>query len=89
LGTSDGHGPGGEDGSFPIFIDKVKYDVVGEEITGAALRALPTPAIGPERDLYLVVPGGEDDLIDDTESVSIKPGTKFMTVPRLITPGQR
>lgn len=80
---------GGHDHPFPIFVDKQKFEVTGNQITGAAVRALPTPPIGPERDLYLIVPGGEDELVGDTESVAIKPGIKFMSVPRHITPGRR
>lgn len=87
----DGHHHEHGDGvhPFPIFVDKQTFEVTGHEITGGAVRALPSPPIGPDRDLYLVVPGGEDDLIDDGESVAIKPGTKFMSVPRHITPGRR
>jgi hypothetical protein len=81
--------PDGKGRPFPIFVDKQKFDVTSDKITGAAVRALPTPPIGPDRDLYLVVPGGDDELVGDTESVAIKPGTKFMSVPRHITPGRR
>jgi hypothetical protein len=80
---------GGKSKPFPIFVDKQKFEVSGDKITGAAVRALPTPPIGPDRDLYLVVPGGEDELVGDAQSVEVKPGTKFMSVPRHITPGRR
>jgi hypothetical protein len=91
-GRDDDHGRddhGGKDRPFPIFIDKQKFEVTEDKMTGAELRALPTAPVGPDRDLYLIVPGGEDDLVDDTERVGLKPGTKFMTVPKLITPGRR
>lgn len=90
--TPDEHGDaerGGKEHPFPIFVDKQKFDVTGDKITGAAVRALPTPPIGQDRDLYLVVPGGEDQLVADTEPVAIKAGMKFMSVPRHITPGRR
>lgn len=88
----DAHGDaahGRQHHPFPIFVDKQKFDVTEDRITGAAVRALPNPPIGPDRDLYLVVPGGEDQLVGETESVAIKPGTRFMSVPRHITPGRR
>lgn len=86
-GRDDDHG--GKDRPFPIFIDKKKYEVTEDKMSGAALRALATPPIGSDRDLYLVVPGGEDELVDDADSAELKPGTKFMSVPKLITPGRR
>jgi hypothetical protein len=91
--TPAGHGGDGtskgKDHAFPIFVDKQKFEVTGDKITGGAVRALPTPPIGRDRDLYLVVAGGEDELVDDAESAAIKPGTKFMSVPRHIAPGRR
>lgn len=72
---------------FTIFIDKQKVEVSSDSATGAEVRALIHPPIGPDRDLYLVVSGGEDDLIEAAQVVRLKPGTKFMSVPRLITPG--
>ena len=79
----------GKDHTFPIFVDKQQFKVSGDTSTGAAVRALPSPPLGADRDLYLVVPGGDDILVTDTETVSIKPGTKFMSVPAIITPGRR
>ena len=86
-GRDDHHS--GKDRLFPIFIDKKKYEVTEDKMIGAALRALASPPIRFDRDLYLVVPGGEDELLDDAESADLKPGTKFMSVPKLITPGRR
>jgi hypothetical protein len=86
-GRNDDHS--GKDHPFPIFIDKQKYEVTEDKMTGAALRALATPPIGPDRDLYRIVSGGEDELVDDAERVELKPAMKFMTVPKLITPGRQ
>lgn len=70
-----------------IFIDKVKFEVAAATLTGAALRQLPSPAIGDDRDLYLDVPGGEDDLVEPNDTVPIKNGMHFFTVPKTINPG--
>jgi hypothetical protein len=43
---------------FQIQIDRVHYTVESEALTGAELRALVVPPIGPDRDLFEVVPGG-------------------------------
>jgi hypothetical protein len=42
---------------FHIKIDRVEYRVGEEELTGAQLRQLPKPPIGPERDLFEIIPG--------------------------------
>lgn len=43
---------------FEIKIDRTNYKVSEPVLTGADLRRLPEPDIGPERDLFEVVPGG-------------------------------
>ena len=45
-------------GLIPIQIDHKPFRVPGPTITGAALRALPTPPIGADFDLWQDVPGG-------------------------------
>jgi len=72
---------------FPIHIDKKQYKVFDEEMTGAQLRALPDPDLSADYDLFLVVPGGEDVLVSDDQSVSLKAGAHFFSAPRNITPG--
>lgn len=42
---------------FQIQIDRVHYTVSKEKMTGAEVRHVPTPPIGPDRDLFEVVPG--------------------------------
>jgi len=71
----------------PIFIDHVKFDVTEDTLTGAQLRALPTPPVPADRDLFLEVPGGEDRLIADEDTIDIRNGEHFFTVPKTINPG--
>lgn len=70
-----------------IQIDRMHYQVDAGALTGAELRALPDPDIGSERDLFLVVPGGQDQKVSDDESVSLKSGMRFFTAPGQINPG--
>jgi hypothetical protein len=51
------------------------------------LRALPDPDIGPEFDLWLEIPGGEDRRIESGEEVKLKEGMHFFTAPSVINPG--
>lgn len=71
-----------------IHIDRKQYKVPEGEMTGAELRALPEPDIGPEFDLWLEVPGGEDERVEDNESVKLKNGMHFFTAPSVINPGR-
>lgn len=73
---------------FKIKIDRDHFDVTKEFMTGAELRALPTPPIGSDRDLFQVVPGGPDLKIGDTDSVEMKNGERFFTAPAQINPGR-
>lgn len=73
---------------IPIFIDDVKYDAPSRSMTGAALRALPEPPIGADRDLWLETPGPKDDvLIRPEQTYEVKPGSKYYTAPSTINPG--
>jgi hypothetical protein len=72
-----------------IIIDRAEYKVPAETMTGAQLRQVPMPPIGPEFDLYEVVPGpGEDVLLGDNQVIRLKNGMHFITAPRVITPGR-
>lgn len=72
---------------FDIQIDRVHYKVTQDRMTGQQLRDLPTPPIGPDFDLWEVVPGGSDRKIADDEVVEIRNGLRFITVPNHINPG--
>lgn len=79
-----GHGPK----QFQIRIDRDHFTVEKDVLTGSELRALPTPAIGPERDLFEVVPGGSDKKIEAQSSVEMRNGLRFFTAPAQINPGR-
>jgi hypothetical protein len=73
---------------FHIQIDRVHFTVTQREMTGAQLRQVPPTPIGPDRDLFEVVPGGTDRKIADTDTVEIKDGKRFFTAPAQINPGR-
>lgn len=73
--------------SYSVKIDRDPFKVESETITGAGLRALPTPPVGSDRDLFQVVPGGQDELIGEDEVVTLHEGAHFITAPRNVTPG--
>lgn len=71
-----------------IHIDKEVFHVEQESMTGAEMRQLPKPPIGPERDLFLVVPGPADDIrVEDNQEIELKDGMHFFTAPSTINPG--
>lgn len=72
---------------FEIQIDRKHYRVELKHMTGLQLRALPTPPIGPDRDLFEVVPGGTDRKICDDEIVEMRNGLRFFSAPAQINPG--
>jgi hypothetical protein len=72
---------------FRIQIDRTHYTVTQEHMTGAELRRVPSPPIGPDRDLWEVVPGGSDRKIGDADTVEIRNGKRFFTAPAQINPG--
>lgn len=72
---------------FHIQIDRVHYTVTKQEMTGTELRHLPAPPVGPDRDLFEVVPGGTDRKIEDNMEVEIRNGLRFFTAPAHINPG--
>lgn len=71
-----------------IQIDRVHYEVEVTHMTGEQLRHLPEPPIGPDRDLFEVVPGHSDRKIRDHEEVELRNGTRFFTAPAHINPGR-
>ncbi len=72
---------------FQIQIDRVHYTVNKRQMTGEELRHVPPTPIGPDRDLFEVVPGGPDRKIEDNEVVEIHNGKRFFTAPVVINPG--
>jgi len=74
---------------FHIQIDRVHYTVTQHQMTGEQLRHVPPTPIGPDRDLFEVVPGGSDRKIANDELVEIRDGKRFFTAPAQINPGSR
>lgn len=85
---NQGHGGGPPPGrEYNIQIDRVHYKVTQENMTGLQLRQVPTPQVGPDRDLFEVVPGGTDQKIGDATVVTLRDGKRFFTAPAQINPG--
>lgn len=88
-----GHGPPDRDPpghtKFQIQIDRAHYTVTQPVMTGAQLRQVPPTPIGPDRDLWQVVPGGTDIKIGDADRVEIRNGLRFFTAPAQINPGAK
>ena len=84
-----GNGPGHGGEKIKIKIDRETFEVDVERMTGYQLRLLPKPPIGPERDLFEVVPGGSDRKIADADVVELKNGIRFFTAPAQINPGRK
>ena len=78
------HGPH----QFQIQIDRAHFTVTQQRMTGAELRRVPPTPIGPDRDLFEVVPGGPDRKIADSDVVEMKNGLRFFTAPAQINPGR-
>lgn len=71
-----------------IHIDHRMYMAPTTPMTGTELRRLAEPDVGPDRDLWLTVPGPADDLlIGNDQAVELKPGMHFYTAPSTINPG--
>lgn len=91
--TSNAHGnqpgprpPGHEQTN--IQIDRIHYRVAAETLTGQQLRELVTPPIPTDRDLFQVVPAGDDVKIELAMSVALRDGMRFFTAPARINPGR-
>ena len=78
----------GGDREITIYIDRSAFRVPRRPVTGRALRALATPAIGSEYELYHVSPGNEPDLlVHDEEVVELEDGSHFFSAPKMIMAG--
>jgi len=82
-----GHAHHPEPDHFEIQIDRNHYTVTLREMTGLQLRHLPSPPIGPDRDLFEVVPAGSDRKISNEQLVEIRDGLRFFSAPAQINPG--
>lgn len=77
----------GEQSGFHIQIDRAHYTVTQQYMTGLQLRHVPSTPIGPDRDLFEVVPGKSDIKIEDNSVVEMRSGLRFFTAPAQINPG--
>jgi hypothetical protein len=75
-------------GKVPIYIDGTKYHPEGGKLSGTQIRTVPAPSVSDDRDLWLDVVDGLDELIEDDQIVELVPNMRFFTVPRVINPGQ-
>jgi hypothetical protein len=75
------------DKPITIIIDKKEYEAPEPVMTGEQLRQLAVPPIGPNYDLFEIIPGGDDRLIPDDEEVDLKSGDRFFSAPHNINPG--
>jgi hypothetical protein len=68
-----------------IHIDKKLYDAPKDVMTGAELKKL--GEVKTDRDLFMKVPGKDDRLIKDGDSVQLKNGDQFYSAPSSLNPG--
>ncbi len=74
-------------GKVPILIDGKKVLAPKGTLSGAEIRQLVDPPIAVDRDLWLDRDGTLDDLVEDDETLELRPQMRFFTVPRIINPG--
>lgn len=74
--------------SLELWVNGLRYahDGVTPYMTGAEIRALPMPSIRDADDLFVEVPGGQDQIVEYDEAVEVA-GRRFITVPRFINAG--
>jgi hypothetical protein len=83
-----GHHEHGEHEVIYIHIDHKKYPTRLRVMTGAQIRALAVPPIGPEYDLFVETKGpGDDRKLADTDKEKIDDCDTFYSVLRQINPG--
>jgi hypothetical protein len=70
-----------------IRIDRTDYEVFKRKMTGTELRAVPSPDVPADRDLWRDVPDKRDVKVQDEDIVRLKDGMRFFTAPGRINPG--
>ena len=79
---------GNNNGRITIYVNRHPFRIADQPVTGAALKELPTPPIGPDLDLVRIMNGTESDLfVRPEEVVDLEDGTEFFAVPRTIMAG--
>lgn len=74
--------------AIKIRIDRIEYELYKRKMTGTELRAVPSPDVAADRDLWLDVPDKRDVKIQDEDVVRLKDGMRFFTAPGRINPGR-
>jgi Multiubiquitin len=77
--------PKDKDRDVAIHIDNKPYKTSKNPMTGAELKQL--GGIAGNYDLWQKVPGGDDKLIKDGDSVQLKNGDHFYSAPSSLNPG--
>jgi hypothetical protein len=81
-------GTNSTNGLITIYVNRHPFRVARRPVTGAVLKEMPTPPIGPDSDLIRIMHGGESDLfVQPDEVVELEDGTEFFAVPRTIMAG--
>jgi hypothetical protein len=75
----------GKDPGVEIHIDNKGYKTPSNPMTGTELKQLGGITAG--YDLWQKVPGSDDKLINDGESVQLKNGMHFYSAPSSLNPG--
>lgn len=74
--------------SIRIHIDRNPYTVHARHMTGTQLRAVPSPPIGDNFDLWEEVRGDEEDrAVSADASITLKEDMHFYSSPSNISPG--
>lgn len=68
-----------------IHIDKKLREASKTPMTGAELKAL--GEVKPGMDLFQKIPGKDDNLINDTDSIDLTNGDQFYSAPSSLNPG--
>ncbi len=72
-----------------IRIDRTEHEVYKRKMTGIELRAVPSPDVAADRDLWLDVPDKRDVKVQDEDVVRLENGIRFFTAPGRINPGMQ
>jgi hypothetical protein len=87
-GTLTSGGADSDRDTVLIHIDASQFRVPLRPWTGDELRRLPNPPVVPDRDLFLIRPSGQDDLlVSGSDVMNLEDGMHFFTVPVAIMAG--
>lgn len=83
--------PDGVPENVSVYINKLHHRVRAGEWIGASIRAIPTPPVRGDQDLWLIaMPNDEGDVhIQNEMTMTLNGGERFYTVPKNINAGSR